>query len=460
MRGQSSKRNSEDVNRSLRVAAPFHDQKYGERGAALLLFSILLLLVVLPMIGLAIDGGVAYFAHARLVSAADAAALAGARSLNVGEDFAAQKQNAESIAGQYFYANFPASFLGSKNVAFKADAEETGTHIRTVTVSATADLPVYFLGLLGHQSTSVATTAQASRRDVNIVLTLDRSGSMSRVCGTMVASAQSFVSKFSNGRDTMGLITFMGNASVDFPSTLTFDSQSPNLNATLAKLKCGGNTGSAAALYTAHQQIKKVAEPGALNVIVFFTDGEPNGFSAGPAPAGFPVKSGGACNGGKPLEGFVAHDDGIYSLSPVAINVIVIPRTTCFGNMQYLAKTFQYIPDTDAYGNSAWATGYKPVQRDAQNNIIFTGSNSDAVSANAADDAARQIRNEGIFIYTIGLDGDGGLDNVLLKRIANDPTGSTYDASKPTGMYAYAGNAGQLAAAFNSIASEVLRISQ
>lgn len=128
--------------------------------------------------------------------------------------------------------------------------------------------------------------------------------------------------------------------------------------------------------------------------------------------------------------------------------------------MSYLANNFQYIPDTDAYGNSAWATGYRAVQRDAQNNIVFSSANSDAISANAADDAAQKIRSEGIFLYTIGLDGDGGLDSILLKRIANDPTGATYDASKPAGMYAYAGNAGQLSAAFNSIASEVLRISQ
>lgn len=435
--------------------------KRNERGAALILFSILLLFVVLPMIGLAIDGGVAYYAHARLVSAADAAALAGARSLNVGTTIDEQRANAQAIATQYFYANYPPGYLNTQNVTIAPPVvTETGTHTRTVSVSVSADVSMYFLGLLGHNTAHITTSAQTSRRDVNVVLTLDRSGSMTRVCGTMKASAQSFVSKFTNGRDTMGLITFMGNANVDFPSTLNFDSQTPSLNATLAKLNCGGNTGSAAALYLAHQQIKSVAEPGALNVIVFFTDGVPNGYSAGPAPAGFPVQPTSPCNGGLPLPGFVSDNGGIYSLTPVAINVTSMPTTSCFGSMSYAAKNFQYIPDTDAYGNSGWATGYRAVQRDAQNHITFTTNNSDAVSANAADDAARQIRNDGIFLYTIGLDGNGGLDNTLLKRIANDPTSPNYKASQPAGMYAYAGNAGQLAAAFNSIASEVLRISQ
>lgn len=182
----------------------FSNDRRGERGAALLLFSILLMLVVLPMIGLAIDGGMAYFAHSRLVAAADAAALSGARSLNVGLDFAAQKANAQAIATQYFYANYPAGFLNSKNIAISADAEETGTHIRTVTVSVSADVSMYFLSLLGRQTAHIATSAQTSRRDVNVVLTLDRSGSMTGVCETMKASAKSFVSKFTNGRDTMG----------------------------------------------------------------------------------------------------------------------------------------------------------------------------------------------------------------------------------------------------------------
>ncbi len=434
--------------------------RQSERGATLILFSVMVLLVALPMIGLGIDGGLAYYAHARLVSAADAAALAGARSLNVGMDFASQKQNAQTIATQYFYANYPPGYLNTKNVTVSADAEESGTHLRTVTVNVGADVSMYFLGLLGYQTTHVATSSQTSRRDVNIVLTLDRSGSMVQVCGTMKASAESFVSKFTNGRDTMGLITFMGNANVDFPSTINFDSQNPSLDDTLKKLNCGGNTGSAAALTLAHQQILKVAEPGALNVIVFFTDGVPNGFSAGPAPGGFLVKASSACNGGLPLAGFVSDNGGIYSLIPVAIDVTNMPTTACFGNMSYAAKNFQYIPDTDAYGNSAWATGYKAVTRDAQNHITFTTSNSDAVSDNAADDAGGQIRNDGIFIYTIGLDGDGGLDSTLLKRIANDPTGATYNSSQPPGMYAYAANAGQLAAAYNSIASEILRISQ
>src|SRR5581483_8821802 len=101
------------------------------------------------------------------------------------------------------------------------------------------DVSMYFLGLLGHQTAHIATSAQTSRRDVNVVLTLDRSGSMGPVCGTMKASAQSFVSKFTNGRDTVGLVTFMGNANVDTDSTVNFN---PSIINKLKTLACGGDT--------------------------------------------------------------------------------------------------------------------------------------------------------------------------------------------------------------------------
>src|SRR5689334_3704511 len=113
-----------------------------ERGAALLLFMLMLVFLLLPLAGLCIDGGFAYLAHARLMSAADAAALAGARSLNVGMDFATQKAHAEAIASQYFAANFPNGLFGSTNPVVSAQASETADHIRTVSISVSADIPL------------------------------------------------------------------------------------------------------------------------------------------------------------------------------------------------------------------------------------------------------------------------------------------------------------------------------
>ncbi len=192
---------------------PTVSRSTGERGVALVLFTLMLAFVILPMVGLAIDGGVAYFAHERLVAAADAAALAGARALNIGLTVDSQADNVENIATQYFYANFPSGLLNSINATVSVPAPvQTSYHTVQVQVQVSAVVRLYFLSLIGHPTISLNASAQTSRRDVNIVLALDRSGSMGQVCQVMKNDAENFVSKFVNGRDTVGLITFMGNA--------------------------------------------------------------------------------------------------------------------------------------------------------------------------------------------------------------------------------------------------------
>jgi hypothetical protein len=105
------------------------------------------------------------------------------------------------------------------------------------------------------------------------------------VCATMTASATTFANYFIDGQDQLALITFHTWANVDFPITPFFASSTPNLTSVLSDLVCGANTSSAMALNLAYTQIKNLgsaayAANGALNVIVFFTDGNPNGVTA------------------------------------------------------------------------------------------------------------------------------------------------------------------------------------
>src|SRR5258708_4778666 len=78
-----------------------------KRGAAIVMFSLLTFTVVVPMAGLAVDGGVLYLIKAQLQSAVDAAALAGGRSLNVGNDITSQTASAVATMNAFFNANFP-----------------------------------------------------------------------------------------------------------------------------------------------------------------------------------------------------------------------------------------------------------------------------------------------------------------------------------------------------------------
>ena len=191
---------------------------------------------------------------------------------------------------QYVYANFPPGWLGTSFTTVPTasiDYPNMGT--RRVTVSASLSVPLHFLSIFGKKNATVSAVAGSSRRNTNVVLVLDRSGSMNMigpdgavVCDTMKASATTFVNYFSDGLDRLGLVSFQTWANVDFSLTTSFQSSTPNLTSVLSDLVCGANTSSAQALNVAYNHLKSLgstayATNGALNVIVFFTDGQPNG---------------------------------------------------------------------------------------------------------------------------------------------------------------------------------------
>jgi hypothetical protein len=82
------------------------------------------------------------------------------------------------------------------------------------------------------------------------------------------------------------------------------------------------------------------------------------------------------------------------------------------------------------------------------------GSNVRAEAKDVARDRARQIRMAGNIVYTIGL--GNGLDQDFLREIANDPSSPTYDPSQPSGEFAFAPNASDLQAVFQTIARKIL----
>ena len=77
------------------------------RSGSIIMWLAVSLVFLIPMVGLAIDVGIAYAVKARLSGAVDAAALAGAQSFSFAQSLTAQKQRAEDAANAYFAANFP-----------------------------------------------------------------------------------------------------------------------------------------------------------------------------------------------------------------------------------------------------------------------------------------------------------------------------------------------------------------
>ncbi len=276
-------------------------QKIRRKGVAVLITAGCLAGMV-PVVGLAIDASLLYVVKAKLSASADAAALAAARSLNVGLTMAEQEDSARNRAQAFFAANFPEHYLNTTSSSVEIEVAETAYRTRTVTVTASAVTPLYFMRVLRFDTATVRAEGKASRRDVNIVLVLDvsasmNSGSTPTPCAMMRDAARAFVSQFANGRDRLALITFSTSYRLAFRPSMDFKTSSPTLDSILSGVTCSGNTGSAQAITKAYEilstgindpdiTVPGIDEPGALNLIVFFTDGRPNGIVAS-----FPVKT-------------------------------------------------------------------------------------------------------------------------------------------------------------------------
>jgi hypothetical protein len=434
----------------------------------------------------------------------DAATVAAAQSLSVGLDLASQTASATATAQSFFSANFPTGYWNTTNLSLSTTVAETAYKTRTVTMQASVTVPLTFMRLLGQTGSTVTAQGQTSRRDVVMILVIDRSTSLANagVCGTMTAAAQNFVGYFANGRDEIGLVTFMDGYNLSYAPTLNFDSNVPSLSTVIGGVNCYGDTGTAGALNQAYAQLKAINEPGALNVIVFFTDGHPNGIAAN-----FPVKTqadtrygykngqtgssqytpASSCTSTTTLQGEIAewsgepapstgYTYGLFAVTSTSDSTtseqVATGLTGCAmaSNQAAMREDIASIPATDLYTNAT--TGYQSLAGLTYPNGPYANqirvdmpTAVVAASVNAADNQATTIRNDANLIpiiYAIGLGGTSSepIDATFMERISNDPRSPIYNSAKPAGEYFYSPTATDLGGVFQQVASQILRISQ
>jgi Flp pilus assembly protein TadG len=391
-----------------------------QRGFAIIFYATMLIFVT-ACVGLAVDVGTIFLIKARLSAAVDAAALAAGRSVNLANSVTDAATAATNTANQFFSANFPDGYFNSigkptvtPTFTEESDANGNPSGVLDIKVTASVSAPTYFMNVFDVHSINVAATGTATRRGLVLMLVLDVSSSMNTApdpvtgltaCQAMVAAAGNFVNLFSP-YDRIGLVKFDITATLlDSPTT-----SRGKIATDIAGLTCGSNTNTISGLELAYQQITNTGLPLALNTILLFTDGSPNGVSAVfPARAALDSRWGGTnVVGSIPAQSgsTFGHANACDNTQSICINMPVVctdPNATMTGTMSQtsgqdswggntygLAKPMAtdptptypascsptgslpgvdirqfiaYIPDTDIYGNNlhgVTATGLGP----------------------------------------------------------------------------------------------------
>jgi Flp pilus assembly protein TadG len=247
-----------------------------QRGVFIVIFA-LLLLVLLGFVALGIEGGRWYLVRAELAKAVDAAALEAAK--NIGNN----NVNVLTLAREIGNENFPAGYIGTPasgagSVRFTA----TQPAVDTVSVTGNVNATVVLAHLFGITSIPVSATAVAQQRNVEVMMVLDRSGSMAgQKMAALQAAAIGFLNFFTptQAQDMLGLISFGMTVTVDSPMGHNFDTA---MRSAIYAMNAYGATNTEDALAQANgPQSFTNPVPGGTPVqqfVVFFSDGMPTAF--------------------------------------------------------------------------------------------------------------------------------------------------------------------------------------
>ena len=518
----------------------FRSAPHRKRGQVMILIAVLSTFLI-GLGGLAVDLVLAYSVKTFLSTATDSAAMGGVRALERGVTYEDQASEVQRITDMLFNSNFPDGLLLtgqtgklSQNVTvaasstdptagpmFETDPELT-PGMREIRVISEAQAPTFFMRIFGVDSVSVRASAYAARRDVNIMVVIDRSGSLKKANAwdDVQQAAITFIEQFDNNRDRVGVVTFGSGANVDFPLGNGFKTNDAAKNLILAQtVPDGAATNSPLGMWLAYSELLRVNDPDALNAIVFFTDGQPSAFSAS-----FGMRVGGTgprCSSPQE-EGVLASSQDpnsaefkdIYGLwkrqaGPVPVNGGSTSHDwemtgTCYdlGSPAHyglkieeafdpgqpwpavwtatepsgVSKTFCIQPGAGGCEGDSGDFTYSVADARLYNNsgntsnMVFRGANlhnaAKNLSLNIAQAARRDVSLGGINVHAIGLGGWGyPADAELMKRMANDPSDSygitiSVAPDEPKGTYTYAPSAADLQEAFNKVRSEVARLTR
>jgi Mg-chelatase subunit ChlD len=250
----------------------------GERGAILVAMALFLMLLI-AFAALATEVGRWYVVRAELSKSVDAGALAGAR--NISNPYV----DPQALAREFAYANFAFGSLGTPGsgggaVAFSTQATG-GTRIQ---VDGTVNATPLLARIFGVSSVPVVSRGVAQKNAVEMLMVLDRSGSMDgQPMRDLKRAARSFLGYFAEtqAQDKVGLVSFATSVRVDRAVGTNFVTA---MGSAIDAMSAVGATNMEDALARADgaggltDQAGVPAESRVRQFVILFTDGNPTAF--------------------------------------------------------------------------------------------------------------------------------------------------------------------------------------
>jgi Flp pilus assembly protein TadG len=442
-----------------------------QRGAVAIMVAVSML-VLLAVVGLCVDAGLAYLVKARLNAAVDSAALAGARAVTTGNNQTEQIASARAAAADFFAANIPNNYLLSSPRITSTNVTFNGGQA-TIDVKAEAPMPVSIMQIMNFTTLMPVAAAQTIRNDLDMALVVDTSGSLEDSATTVQASAKSFLNKFNVTQDRVALIHFASGVETDIPiNPLARGFNRTSMNSKINAYNFYGGTSSFEGMYRAREQLNTVplASRSTMRVVVFFSDGAPTSFGSY-----LTFNTPTDCTRAGSVDR-ILKDGGLGNLGNSELEILSEGCKTWRMVNNKAQPAVRRLPDWyNARPESVRefpivTTTPRVVTADISTPQLFEG-NILRASRNLAESIAAKTRSEGVYVFTLGF-GPGLKEpftsdtstngEMIMKCMANtvDALPRCQKPDQPVGMYCYAATDADLTPCFSKLASAILRITK
>jgi Flp pilus assembly protein TadG len=420
-----------------------------ERGTIIVLLAVFLL-VMLCFVALGTEAGRWYLVRAELSKGVDAGALAAAKNISN------PHVDPPTLAREFCVENFPPGSFGTPGggvgtVAFDARFAD----VDKVTVEGHATALSVMGQLLGVREVPVSSAGTAQKREAEIMMLLDRSGSMAGApLSDLKRASKSFLDYFATtqDRDKVGLISFATSVSLDRALGTMFVTP---MKTAIDAMGAVGATNAEDAVDRADGAggfTDQSGVPGDRRLqqfVIFFSDGRPTAFHDRFLNRGVAYDAVG-CVTGNCIPSEVGNQTVTYAdlgrpdreqwlgIDPTTTGDGLLPAASRCGPARVSTRwyAFDTVPVT-GYGPLDCAIPYRTTLASYVCNV----------AANRMLAHAQELKDERVTIFVIGL---GAVNRPLLEQLASSPD-----------LVYYAPTSDQLQALFQRVAQEIkLRLVQ